>query len=293
MTYRVTHRTSYRYEDEVSASYGQLHLLLRDLPGQECHESLVVIDPPADDYRERYDFFGNRAAYFSILSPHRTLSVTTTSEVNVAGRQDGLPGLAATSWEQVRDEMTALGDAGSVDAFQFTLDSPLVTGSEALADYSRPSFLPGRPVIDALADLAVRVHADFSYEPGATKVSTTVEEVLNGRKGVCQDFAHLVIGCLRSLGLAARYVSGYLETSPPPGQPRLTGTDVSHAWASLFVPGGGWIDADPTNHQLVDDRYITTAWGRDYRDVPPLKGVIYTEGTKHDLEVVVDVLRVS
>jgi len=293
MTYRVTHHTSYRYEDEVSASYGQLHLLLRDLPGQECHDSSVVIDPPPDDYRERRDFFGNRAAYFSIISPHRTLSVTTTSEVNVTGRQNDLAELADLSWEQVRDGMRALGDAETIDALQFTLDSPLVTASEALADYALSSFPPGRPVVDALTDLAVRVHADFTYEPGSTKVSTTVDRVLSGRKGVCQDFAHLVIGCLRSLGLAARYVSGYLETRPPPGRPRLTGTDVSHAWASLFVPGGGWVDADPTNHQLVNDRYITTAWGRDYRDVPPLKGVIYTEGTTHVLDVVVDVLRLG
>jgi transglutaminase-like putative cysteine protease len=183
-------------------------------------------------------------------------------------------------------------DPEIVDALQFCLDSPLAASSPDLASYGRTSFVPGRPVVEALADLAERIHGDFAYTPGATSVRTSAEEVLARRKGVCQDFAHLAIGCLRSLGMAARYVSGYLETDPPPGQPRLQGADVSHAWASLFVAGAGWVDIDPTNNQLVNDRYITTAWGRDYGDVPPLKGVIFTEGTTHDLEVIVDVVRI-
>jgi transglutaminase-like putative cysteine protease len=178
-----------------------------------------------------------------------------------------------------------------VEARQFCLDSPLAASSLGLAEYGRASFRAGRPVLDALEDLAQRIYTDFAYTPGATSVTTSAEEVLVKRSGVCQDFAHLAIGCLRSLGMAARYVSGYLETDPPPGRPRMQGADVSHAWASLFVPEAGWVDVDPTNNQLVNDRYITTAWGRDYGDVPPLKGVIFTEGTSHDLEVVVDVIR--
>jgi transglutaminase-like putative cysteine protease len=289
MKFQVTHRTEYRYEDEVSSSYGQIYLLPRDLPGQASQGTQVVIDPRPDDYRERTDFFGNRVAYFEILSPHQSLTVTTTSRVEVEGRKAHFPLLTNQSWENAR--LVDSNDPDSLDARQFTLDSPLVGASESLADYARRSFPADRPVLDALEDLADRIHGDFAYRPGATAVSTTASQVLVKGEGVCQDFAHLAIGCLRSLGLAARYVSGYLETDPPRGGPRLQGADTSHAWASLFVPRVGWVDVDPTNHQLVNDRYIVTAWGRDYGDVPPLKGVIFTEGTKHDLDVVVDVVR--
>jgi transglutaminase-like putative cysteine protease len=288
--YRVLHRTTYRYAEEVSASYGQMHLLPRSADGQTCRASQVVIDPTPDDLQERTDFFGNRAAFFAIHSEHTSLTVTTTSEVSVD--RDGLGLLGAQPWEQVRDRTAEVGENGW-EPIDLLLDSPLVAASPALADYAAPSFPAGRPVIEALVDLARRIHADFDYEPGSTSVTTTVDEVLIARKGVCQDFAHLAIGCLRSLGLAARYVSGYLETDPPPGRERLQGADVSHAWAALWVPGGGWIDVDPTNEQLVDDRYVTTAWGRDYADIPPLKGVIFTKGLEHELDVVVDVVRVD
>jgi transglutaminase-like putative cysteine protease len=290
--YRVTHTTAYRYAEDVSASYGQFHLLPRDLPGQHCERSEVVIDPRPDDYRERSDFFGNRMAYFEIGSAHRSLSVSTTSWVEVAAsaRRDAVAAVseAGLAWEQARPRSLAAGD---LEGSEFLLDSPLVAASDDLADYGRSIFTDGRPMVEALTDLAVRVHDEFAYRPGATKVSTTAGEVLVQRQGVCQDFAHLVIGCLRSLGLAARYVSGYLETVPPPGRERLQGADVSHAWASVLVPGMGWIDVDPTNRHLVNEHYVVTAWGRDYSDVPPLKGVIFTEGTEHDLEVLVDVIR--
>jgi transglutaminase-like putative cysteine protease len=289
--YRVLHRTVYRYAEKVSASYGQMHLLPRAADGQTCRTSRVMIDPTPDDLRERIDFFGNRAAFFAIHSEHTSLTVTTTSDVSV-DRRDGLGLLGAQPWEQVRDRTAEVGENGW-EPIDLLLDSPLVAASAALADYARPSFTPGRPVIEALLDLAQRIHADFDYEPGSTSVTTTVDEVLTTRRGVCQDFAHLAIGCLRSLGLAARYVSGYLETEPPPGKERLQGADVSHAWAAVWVPGGGWIDVDPTNEQLVDDRYVTAAWGRDYADIPPLKGVIFTKGLEHELDVVVDVVRLD
>jgi transglutaminase-like putative cysteine protease len=293
MTYRVTHRTTYRYDDEVSSSYGQAHVLPRDLPGgaQVCGASKVVIDPAPDDYREWRDFFGNRVAYFAIRSPHRTLSVTAITDVDVFGNAHAVPLLAEQSWEQARDLTRTSIDGDTLDARQYLLDSPLAAASPALADYVRASFPSGRPALDALRDLTTRIHADFTYEPGATTVTTTAEQALVLRKGVCQDFTHLAIGCLRSLGLAARYVSGYLETNSQPGMPRLVGADVSHAWVSLYVPPVGWVDADPTNDQLVDEHYVTTAWGRDYGDVPPLKGVIFTEASEHELEVVVDVTK--
>jgi transglutaminase-like putative cysteine protease len=295
MTFRVTHHTSYRYDDNVSSSYGQMHLLPREIAGgvQVCRGTAVVIDPVPDDYRESRDFFGNRAAFFAFLSPYRTLSVTATTDVDVHRSRQPHSLLAAQPWEQVRQFTQSGMDPDTLDARQYVLDSPLATASGALEEYAWPSFTPGRPALEAFQELAARIHEDFTYEPGATTVRTTVDQVLAGRKGVCQDFAHLAIGCLRSIGLAARYVSGYLETRPPPGRPRLVGADVSHAWASLFVPPVGWVDVDPTNDRLVDDHYVTTAWGRDYGDVPPLKGVIFTEATEHELEVMVDVVRLE
>jgi transglutaminase-like putative cysteine protease len=305
MTFRITHRTTYSYEDQVTLSYGLLHMIPRDLPGQTCRSASIRIEPLPDFYQERRDFFGNRVGYFEIRAVHRELTVVSTSEVDVDSRARSAA-VGAVAWEVARDRLTGPadgagraglaysegeGDADLLDARQFVLASPLVPLSTALRDYAAESFTPGRPVGEALVDLAERVHDDFRYEPGATSVRTTVDEALEKRAGVCQDFAHVVIGCLRTLGLAGRYVSGYLETDPPPGRARLRGADVSHAWASLFVPGEGWIDVDPTNRQLAGDRYTTTAWGRDYGDVPPLTGVIFTEGAEHDLEVVVDVVR--
>ncbi len=290
MKYRVAHTTRYHYEEDVTCSYGQIHLVPHELPGQTCARSEVTIEPVPVDYQERSDFFGNRFAYFEISSVHRELSVTTTSwvEIAVPVRREmvGAIEAAATPWESARSI-----PASDPEGRQFLLDSPLVEASAELAAYGRLSFTDGRPIVDALNDLAHRVYGDFAFKPGATGVSTTAGEVLEKKAGVCQDFAHLVIGCMRSLGLAARYVSGYLETNPPPGRPRQQGADVSHAWASVLVPGMGWIDVDPTNRQLVNERYVVTAWGRDYSDVPPLKGVIFTHGTTHDLEVMVDVLR--
>lgn len=293
--YRVTHRTEYRYSSTVSSSYGEIVMLPRNMPGQVCVNSLLTIDPLPHDLRERLDFFGNRTAYFAVLGAHTRLSVTATSVVRVQGRRPPSSSEAETPWEQVRERVRS----DSPDVVQFVLDSPQAASSEQLAGYAAPSFPPGRPLLAAVADLSARIHREFTYLPGATEVTTTIEEVLDRRTGVCQDFAHVAIGCLRSLGLAARYVSGYLETVPPPGRERLVGADESHAWVSVFAPGGGidggdierggWTDFDPTNDRMVDDRYVTTAWGRDYTDVPPLKGVIFTEGDKHDLRVSVDV----
>jgi transglutaminase-like putative cysteine protease len=251
----------------------------------------VSIAPAPDDLRERADYFGNRAAFYAIHSEHTSLTVTTTSDVSV--NRGGLGLIDAPSWEQVRDRTASPVVDDGWEPTDFLLDSPLAPSSPGLADYAGPSFTRNRPILEALLDLAERIHADFDYEPGSTSVTTAVDDVLAARTGVCQDFAHLAIGCLRSLGLAARYVSGYLETVPPPGRERLQGADVSHAWASLWVPGSGWVDVDPTNRQFVNDRYVTTAWGRDYADVPPLKGVIFTKGLEHELDVVVDVVRID
>jgi transglutaminase-like putative cysteine protease len=292
MKYRVTHRTEYTYESVVSSSFGEAHLAPRDLHDQRCRSAQIHISPEPSEQREHVDYFGNRTLYFAVLRPHTKLTVTSTSEVEVTRQPAGRPLLGDRQWELVRDHL--LGGAGDDvhEAREYTLESPLVAITPSVRDYAAPSFPPGRVITDAVADLASRIHRDFLYKPGATSVHTTLEEVLDQREGVCQDFAHLAIACVRSVGLAARYVSGYLETDPPPGRPKLQGADVSHAWMSVFLPDAGWIDVDPTNDQLVSDRYVTTAWGRDYGDVPPLKGVIYTEGTANDLSVQVDVVAI-
>jgi transglutaminase-like putative cysteine protease len=289
MTYHVVHRTEYRYESKVSSSYGELYLLPLDAPGQVCRSSLVRIEPQPHDYRERTDFYGNRAAYFAVLEPHTQLAVTAESVVDVT-RPASLPLAVDQPWEVVRDRLRLDPGDDAFDARGFVLDSPKVVVTPAVAAYAAESFPAGRPLTEALTELTSRIHTDFAYAPGATSVRTTLTELLEDRKGVCQDFAHLAVGCLRSVGLAGRYVSGYLETVPPPGRPRLVGADVSHAWASVFVPDAGWVDLDPTNDRFVSNRYVTTACGRDYGDVSPVKGVIYTDSTKNELLVSVDVI---
>jgi transglutaminase-like putative cysteine protease len=292
VVYRVVHRTEYRYERAVSASYGEAHLHPRDAPGQRTYTSTLAIDPVPEHQRERRDFFGNRAAHFTVLEPHTTLTVTASSVVDVEGR-DLRPRVGDRPWEQARDLLHHEVGVDVVDARQFVLDSGAAPTSARATEYASASFGAGRPLLDALADLSHRLHSDFDFAPGATTVSTPVDDVLARREGVCQDFAHVTIAGLRGLGLAVRYVSGYLETVPPPGRPRLVGADVSHAWVSVFVPQVGWVDLDPTNDQFVTARYVTVAWGRDYEDVPPLKGVIYTESERQELEVTVDVVAVD
>lgn len=292
MTYRVVHRTAYGYDTPVSASYGETHLHPRETGFQQCFQAAVAVEPFPEHYRERRDFFGNRAAHFEVLEPHTELVVTATSLVEVAPRTD--PAVTADRpWEQVVDQVRTTDDPDVVEARQFLLPSPGVPVASAAVAYVEESFQPGRPLADALIDVVDRLHREFEFAPGVTSVTTTVAEVMARRAGVCQDFAHLVTAGLRALGLPTRYVSGYLETDPPPGTPRLQGADVSHAWVSVLVPGTGWIDLDPTNHQFVNDRYVTVAWGRDYFDIPPVKGVIFSDGEGQRLEVTVDVAAVA
>jgi transglutaminase-like putative cysteine protease len=288
VTYRVLHRTEYIYESEVSASYGELYLLPRDVPGQVCRSTEVLIEPEPHGLRPRTDFFGNRVAHFAVLEPHTRLMVTAVSTVDVE-RRASVPLAVDQPWDMVRDRLHLDPSADAFEARGFLLGSPKVVVSPAVCAYAAPSFPTGRPLVEAVGELTSRIHGDFAYEPGATSVRTTLSELLEGRKGVCQDFTHLAVGCLRALGLAGRYDSGYLDTAPPPGRARVVGADVSHAWPSVFVPDAGWVDFDPTNDCFVSDRYITNAYGRDYGDVSPLKGVIFTESKHHELRVSVDV----
>lgn len=288
--FRVVHRTEYRYEEEVTASFGQTHLLPRSSPAQEPQDATVSFWPVPDDRRTRTDFHGNRCVGFSILAPHRTLTIEATSVIEVHG-PPAPPLVADQTWESAVAAIAEALDPVGLAAREMVLGSPRVALSPLVAAYAEGSFAAGRGLVDAVVDLNHRIHADFAYEPGATDVGTTVDEVLAAREGVCQDFAHLAIACCRSVGLAARYVSGYLETTPPPGQEKLEGADATHAWFEVHLPGGGWVGLDPTNDVVVADRHITTAWGRDYGDVPPVEGIIFTDGQTHAMDVSVDVVR--
>jgi transglutaminase-like putative cysteine protease len=288
-TYRITHRTTYGYADEVGESFGRAHLLPRDRPGQTCLDGQVTVTPRPAELREHTDWFGNRATYFAVTASHRRLSVLAESTVAV----DERPAPATTPpWEAVRDHLRGATDPLLLDARAYALPSPRLPVHAEVAEYARASFPAGRPVAEAAVDLCGRIHRDFRYVTGSSTVGSTVPELLARGSGVCQDFAHLAVAGLRAVGLAARYVSGYLETTPPPGRPRVVGADASHAWASVCT-GDGWLDLDPTNDQLVDASYVELAHGRDYADVPPLKGVIFAESTDSVMEVAVDMIRVE
>lgn len=288
MSYRVVHRTSYVYESIVSASYGTVYLLPRETSSQNVVSAHVEVLPAPDSLSEWTDFFGNRVANFSVLTGHTELSVTTTSVVDVTQRFVPAFGTGPT-WEDARDLVRQSFELDDLDARQFLLESPSAQTSSAVHDFASVSFTPRRHLIDVLGDLMGRIHSQFTYEPGVTELDTSPDELLALGAGVCQDFAHFLIACLRSHGIAARYVSGYLETIPPPGKMKLRGADVSHAWASAYLPTMGWVDLDPTNNVFVGNRHICTAWGRDYADVSPLRGVIFTEARTNTMTVSVDV----
>ncbi len=253
---------------------------------------MIEVDPPQSSWSEHLDVFGNTVAGFVVRGGFEHLTITATSRVLVAdGEAPAVPG--GPPWETARRLIDADRLPASADARRFRTPSRLVPGSPALAEYAAASFPPGRALVEGTLDLSSRIHRDFLYDPGFTSVTTPLLEMFEARRGVCQDFAHLAVGCLRSLGLAARYVSGYLETRPPPGQERLVGADASHAWASVYIPGWGWFDIDPTNDQIARDSYVTVGWGRDYWDVSPLRGSVEGGGGSHTLEVEVDVDRLD
>jgi transglutaminase-like putative cysteine protease len=264
-------------------------LIPRSGEGQQRLEFTVDVEPSAAEMTVHTDFFGNRSLFFAVHTPHRELTVTSRSVVAVhrpAVDRDALRDLRA------RGVADRLADRGDLDpdllaAREFVLPSPMIGRSAGVAEFAHDLLRPARSLDEVLVDLLERI-GGFAYVSGSTTVNTPLAEVLAKRRGVCQDFAHLGVAMLRSIGLAARYVSGYLETRPPPGRPRLVGADASHAWVSVFAPGVGWVDLDPTNGQFVDESYVVAAVGRDYGDVPPLRGVIFTESTQNEMTVSVD-----
>ncbi|MEY8016858.1 transglutaminase family protein [Mycobacterium servetii] len=292
--HRVTHRTEYRYSDVVTSSYGRGFLTPRDSPRQRCVAHRLLIDPPPADVSTSQDGYGNTSSYFHVTEPHRTLTITGDSIVDVYPPAPALysSGPALRPWEAARPA----GPAGALAAeFTLDLDPPEIT--DEVRRYAAPSFAPGRPLVEVLRDLASRIFSDFTYRSGSTTISTGVNEVLAAREGVCQDFARLAIACLRANGLAACYVSGYLATDPPPGKDRMIGIDATHAWAAVWTPQKPghheWLGLDPTNDQMVDERYIVVGRGRDYADVPPLRGIIYTNSEHSVIDVAVDVVPYS
>lgn len=285
--YRILHTTTYAYSEPVSLCQNVVHLSPRPCSRQQSERSVLNITPDPAVMEERVDYFGNPVGYFTIQEPHRELTVAVMHRVSV--QSEPPPEAAATpQWELVRDRLLTDRDPVWLDALQFAFDSRFTGADVNLGAYAAKSFPPGRPILEAALDLTKRIHTDFVYDPRATTMSTPVAEVFASRRGVCQDFAHLQIACLRTLGLAVRYVSGYLSTVPPPGRPRLVGADASHAWISIFCGDAGWVDLDPTNDQVIGDRHVLLAWGRDYDDVSPMKGVILGGG-QHTIRVAVDV----
>jgi transglutaminase-like putative cysteine protease len=289
MVYRISHVTSYEYSDAVSICHNEARLTPRATDHQRVLRSQLLVEPAVASLHQETDYFGNVVHWFSLQESHTRLSVTAMSEVDVKRFE---PPAAALSgpWEAARDRLGTDHSAEALAAFELTFESAHIKLDSELADYARASFAPARPLLDAALDLTRRIHAEFQYEPGSTTVATPAKDVLKARRGVCQDFAHLEIAMLRSLGLSARYVSGYVYNRPREGERLLTGADASHAWLGLYVPGFGYVDLDPTNGVIPSDEHVTLAWGRDFSDASPLKGVILGGGA-HQLTVAVEVAR--
>lgn len=286
-SYTVEHETRYAYTAPVSQSWQLARLTPRMLPWQRLVSHVLHIDPSPDERHEAVDSFGNTVTHFGLHGAHRVLKVRMHCEVQVCPRP--MRAEPAGSWEAVRDAVRLPPQLDELMAARMSEPTTLVPLSEAARHYAAASLEPGRDWLEAVEDLMHRIHEEFEFDPGATTVSTKVEEVLQQRRGVCQDFAHLMLACLRSHGLPARYVSGYLLTDPPPGRPRLMGVDASHAWVAAWCPALGWVEFDPTNDQCADTRYITLAWGSDFADVVPLRGVILGGGSQ-DMDVSVSVI---
>jgi transglutaminase-like putative cysteine protease len=275
--YAVEHETRYVYDAPVSQSWHLARLTPRALPWQRLLSHALAIDPPADERRDGPDAFGNMVTRFALHGAHRMLAVRMQATVEVGARP--VPDVADdTPWEAVRESLVRDPTQDGLLPARLVEPTRLVPLSDRALAYATPAFARGRGWLEALDALTAQIHAGFEFEPGATTVSTSVDEVLRGRRGVCQDFAHLMLACLRALGLPARYVSGYLLTDPPPGEERLLGVDASHAWIAAWSPRHGWVEWDPTNDQRADARYITLAWGADFADVAPVAGVILGGG---------------
>jgi transglutaminase-like putative cysteine protease len=291
MMYQLSHTTTYDYRDPVSLSHHVLRLRPREVRGQNCLNFQLSIDPAPASNDSHSDYFGNSVAFVAIQQPHNQLVIRSRSQVRKF--HIPLPDPAETpSWEHVRDLSRGCQIGPALEASEFLFDSPLIKAADQFGHYASASFAKGRSILEAVLDFTRRIHTEFTFDPKSTTIATPVEEVFKSRRGVCQDFAQVQIACMRSLGLPARYVSGYLETVPAPGKEKLIGADASHAWVSFYCHGLGWIDVDPTNNVAVGEKHVTVGWGRDYSDVSPVRGVILGSG-EHTVKVAVDVQRLE
>ncbi len=289
MRYRIKHVTEYLYSDRVTHCYNLAHMIPRNCVRQSCLKSQIRVNPFTTHTTRREDYFGNQAYHFEIQRPHKKLIITATSEVETDSQHAAVNLDLGVTCSEARELLAKSSLSDALFAKEFLLDSSMINANDALREYAAPSFDDNRPLLSAVMELTQRIYREFTYSPEATTVATPLMEVLENKKGVCQDFAHLQIGCLRSLGFPAKYVSGYLETVPPPGKEKMVGADASHAWISIFSPSEGWFEFDPTNDCLATEQHIITAWGRDFFDVTPLKGVIYGGGEEPAMNVSVDV----
>ena len=292
MLLHVTHETRYDYTPPVETAQHLAHLKPRDTDSQRLVSHSLSVSPTPAQRSESLDLYGNMRAFFAFESTHDELVVTAHSTVDTSRPQISLKAARELTWEQVRERFRYHKGSAYDEAADFGFPSPYVPRHEDFAAYSRPSFSAGRTTFDAATDLMQRIYQDFDYDADSTEINTPAVEALAQRRGVCQDFAHIMIACFRTMGLPARYISGYLLTQPPAGQPRLVGADASHAWASVYLPGrngpGGWVDFDPTNGRQPGEDYVTLAIGRDYSDVSPMRGVLHG-GARHTLHVGVTV----
>jgi transglutaminase-like putative cysteine protease len=293
MRYRVRHITEYTYGAPVSLCYNMAHLLPRDTRNQLCIHQKIQINPPPVYQNEGEDYFGNQTFYFSIQEAHKKLVIDVSTDFEISP-------IIVLEWQaqntitcgELRSLLSAPNTPELRMAKEYLLDSPQIRRSADLGAYAQSTFADDKPILQATLAFTHKIFTEFKFDPSTTTVATPLEQVLKQRSGVCQDFAHLAIGCLRSVGIPARYISGYLETLPPPGQEKLVGADASHAWFAIFIPTLGWVEFDPTNDLMPNEQHLVTAWGRDYSDVTPLQGVIFEGGGSQQLAVSVDVRRV-
>lgn len=287
--YRIKHKTTYHYEDSVSHCLNLAHMYPMNTAHQECYRTFIDVIPRPAFSSFRKDYFGNNLFFFSIEDAHTNLEVTVESTVKT--QKPGYANFSRSSdWEDAISKMRLSGLRQDIQALEYTMNSPFIRPKKEFGDYARMDFPKGKSILEGVHDFTLRMFRDFEFDPKATTIVTPLEEVFHKKRGVCQDFTHFSISALRSLKIPARYVSGYIETHPPPGKPKLQGSDATHAWLSVYCPDQGWVDFDPTNGKFITDEYVVTAIGRDYSDVAPLKGILYGGG-KHKLKVEVDVLR--
>lgn len=291
MLYRVRHTTRYNYAARVTSCYNLANIVPRDTKHQRCLDSRIKVSPLAATTHTRTDYFGNQAYHFEIQKAHKELVITAESEIEVSHPKPHPDLDLGISYGQALQHLQNDRSMQTLEAREFLLDSPMIESSEALTAYAQPSFQQDRSLNACVAELTSRICRDFTYDPNFTTIATPLTEVMEHKRGVCQDFAHLQVGCLRSIGIPAKYVSGYLETLPTPGKDKLVGADATHAWIAYFCPDQGWIEFDPTNDTAAHNQHIVTAFGRDYLDVTPIKGVIFGGGEGPQLEVSVDVSR--